>query len=123
MPKHYVVDVFLKAAGQMPLPVLSLPHGVQLYTNEMTKPKSTETRRFAKFNRFDYIVAPNQLRKDSLVRAGVAGKKNFSARKRPLLPHLDRAKQPNSSQGRCEVRPDFAKPESCINAVQTPMPA
>jgi hypothetical protein len=75
MPKHYVVDVFLKAAGQMPLPVLSLPHGVQLYTNEMTKPKSTETGRFAKFNRFDYIVAPNQLRKDSLVRAGVAGNK------------------------------------------------
>jgi hypothetical protein len=75
MPKHYVVDVFLKAAGQMSIPVLALPHGVQLYTNEMTKPKSTETRRFAKFNRFDYIVAPNQLRKDSLVKAGVAGNK------------------------------------------------
>ncbi len=75
MPKHYVVDVFLKAAVQMSIPVLALPHGVQLYTNEMTKPKSTETRRFAKFNRFDFIVAPNQLRKDSLVKAGVAGNK------------------------------------------------
>ncbi len=72
MPKHYVVDAFLKAAGQMAIPVLALPHGVQLYTNEITKPKSTEARRFAKFNRFDYIIAPNQLRKDMLVKAGVA---------------------------------------------------
>ena len=72
MPKHYVVDAFLKAAAHMSIPVLALPHGVQLYTNESSKPKSTEARRFAKFNRFDYIVAPNQLRKDNLVKAGVA---------------------------------------------------
>ncbi len=72
MPKHYVVDAFLKAAEKMSIPVVALPHGVQLYTNEVTKPKSTEARRFAKFNRFDYIVAPNQLRKDILVKAGVA---------------------------------------------------
>jgi hypothetical protein len=72
MPRLYVVDAFLKAAGQMSIPVLALPHGVQLYTNEITKPKSTETRRFAKFNRFDYIIAPNKLRKDILVKAGVA---------------------------------------------------
>ena len=75
MPRLYVVDAFLKAARQMSIPVLALPHGVQLYTNEITKPKSTETRRFAKFNRFDYIIAPNKLRKDILVKAGVAGDK------------------------------------------------
>ena len=75
MPNHYVVDAFLKAAGQMSIPALALPHGVQLYTNEITKPKATDTRRFAKFNRFDYIVAPNQLRKDILVRAGISGGK------------------------------------------------
>jgi len=72
MPRLYVVDAFLKAARQMSIPVLALPHGVQLYTNEITKPKSTETRRFAKFNRFDHIIAPNKLRKDILVKAGVA---------------------------------------------------
>ncbi len=72
MPKLYVVDAFLKAARKMSIPVLALPHGIQLYTNEITKPKSTETRRFTKFNRFDFIVAPNQLRKDFLVKAGVA---------------------------------------------------
>ena len=75
MPRLYVVDAFLKAAGQMSIPVLALPHGVQLYTNEITKPKSTGTRRFAKFNRFDHIIAPNKLRKDILVKAGVAGEK------------------------------------------------
>jgi hypothetical protein len=72
MPKRYVVDAFLKAAGELSIPVLALPHGIQLYTNEITKPKSTETRRFSKFNRFDYIIATNKLRKDILVRAGVA---------------------------------------------------
>jgi hypothetical protein len=72
MPRLYVVDAFLKASRQMSIPALALPHGVQLYTNEVTKPKSTDTRRFAKFNRFDYIIAPNKLRKDILVKAGVA---------------------------------------------------
>jgi len=75
MPRLYAVDAFLKAARQMSIPVLALPHGIQLYTNEITKPKSTETRRFAKFNRFDYIIAPNKLRKDILVKAGVAADK------------------------------------------------
>ena len=72
MPRLYVVDAFIKAAREMSIPVLALPHGIQLYTNEITKPKSTETRRFAKFNRFDYIIAPNKLRKDILAKAGVA---------------------------------------------------
>jgi len=75
MPSLYVVDAFLKAARQMRIPTLALPHGVQLYTNEVTKPKSTEERRFTKFNRFDYIIAPNQLRKELLVRSGVAEEK------------------------------------------------
>ncbi len=75
MPRSLVVNAFLKAARQMSIPVLTLPHGVQLYTNETTKPKSTETRRFAKFNRFDYIIASDKLRKDILIKAGVAENK------------------------------------------------
>ena len=75
MPSLYVVDAFLKAAKEMSVPTLSLPHGIQLYTNEVTKPKSTNTRRFTKFNRFDFIVAPNQLRKEILIQSGVAGEK------------------------------------------------
>jgi hypothetical protein len=75
MPRSLVVDAFLKAARQMSIPVLALPHGVQLYTNEITKAKSTETRRFAKFNRFDHIIASDKLRKEILVKAGVAENK------------------------------------------------
>jgi len=75
MPGSYVVNAFLKAAKEISVPTLSLPHGIQLYTNEVTKPKSTDTRRFAKFNRFDYIIAPNQLRKEILIKSGVTGEK------------------------------------------------
>ena len=77
MPGLFVVDAFLKAAKELSIPVLSLPHGIFLYTNEVTKPKSTDTRRFTKFNRFDYIIVPNQLRKELLVRSGVTREKIF----------------------------------------------
>lgn len=77
LPKRYVVDSLLKAARRMSIPTLSLPHGVLLYTNENTKPKATDKRRMKKFSRFDYILVPNQLRKELLVRTGVAGKKIF----------------------------------------------
>jgi hypothetical protein len=75
MPSLYVVDAFLKAAKEMSIPSLALPHGVYLYTNEGAKPKATDTRRFAKFNRFDHIIIPNQLRKEILVGSGVAEEK------------------------------------------------
>jgi hypothetical protein len=74
-PSLYVVDAFLKAAGEMSLPALALPHGVYLYTNEGAKPKATDARRFAKFNRFDHIIVPNQLRQEVLVGSGVAEEK------------------------------------------------
>ena len=77
LPKRYVVNSFLKAAREISIPALSLPHGVLLYTNEKAKPKSTDKRRFAKFSRFDFILVPNQLRKEVLVRAGVAEEKIF----------------------------------------------
>ena len=77
LPKRYVVNSFLKAAREMSIPSLSLPHGVLLYTNEKTKPKSTDKRRFTKFSRFDFILVPNQLRKEVLVRTGVAEEKIF----------------------------------------------
>ena len=77
LPKRYVVNSFLKAAREMSIPTLSLPHGVLLYTNEKTKPKSTDKRRFTKFSRFDFILVPNQLRKELLVRTGVAEEKIF----------------------------------------------
>ena len=77
MPKLYVVDAFLKASRQMSIPSLALPHGVYLYTNEATKPKATDEHRFAKFNRFDYIIVTNELRKVLLAHSGVAEDKIF----------------------------------------------
>jgi hypothetical protein len=77
MPKHYVVDVFLKAARRLSIPSLALPHGVHLYTNDATKAKATDERRMAKFNRFDYVVVTNELRRSLLVRAGVGADKIF----------------------------------------------
>ena len=75
MPGLYVVRNLLKAAKEMSIPSFSLPHGVHLYTDEATKPKSTDARRAAKFNEFDHIIVPNQLRKDVLVRSGVSAEK------------------------------------------------
>ena len=77
MPKLFVVDALLKASRQMSIPSLALPHGVYLYTNEATKPKATDGHRLAKFNRFDYIIVTNKLRKALLARSGVAEDKIF----------------------------------------------
>jgi hypothetical protein len=71
MPKLFVVDAFLKAAKELSIPAVALPHGVHMYTKEVSNPDLTETRRFAKFNRFDYIVVANTLRKDVLVKVGI----------------------------------------------------
>jgi hypothetical protein len=72
MPQLYVVGAFLRAAKELSIPVLALPHGIQMYTNDVSKPKSTETRRFTKFDHFDYIIATNKSRKDLLIKSGVA---------------------------------------------------
>jgi hypothetical protein len=77
MPGLYVVGNLLKAARQMSIPSFSLPHGVLLYTNEATKPKATDARRLVKFNGFDFVIVPNRLRKDLLVRSGVSIEKIF----------------------------------------------
>jgi hypothetical protein len=77
MPGLYVVRTLLEAAKELSIPSFSLPHGVYLYTNEVFKPKSTDARRAAKFNEFDYIVVPNRLRKDVLVHSGVSVEKIF----------------------------------------------
>jgi hypothetical protein len=68
---HYVVAVLLRAAKEMSVPTIALPHGVYLYTNESAKPKSTAKQRFSKFDHFDYVVVQNHLRKDLLVRSGI----------------------------------------------------
>jgi hypothetical protein len=75
MPSQHVVAVLLKAAKKMSIPTLALPHGVYLYTNEFTKPASSAKQKFYKFNRFDYVIVQNQLRKDVLAKSGISREK------------------------------------------------
>jgi hypothetical protein len=70
-PKRYVVKVLLKAAKEKSIPVIALPHGVFIYTNNFVRTGATEDSRYDKFNRFDYIITQNELRKEVLARAGV----------------------------------------------------
>ena len=70
-PKLYVIDALLKAAKELSVPTLALPHGIYLYTNEFVKIRPKPMERSDKFNRFNYIVVQNQLRKEVLTKAGV----------------------------------------------------
>ena len=70
-PSRYVVSDLLEAAKEKSIPTLALPHGVYLYTNESYKAGTSSRQRFHKFNRFDYVIVQNQLRKDVLVRSGI----------------------------------------------------
>ena len=72
IPNQHVVAVLLRSAKKMSIPTLALPHGVYLYTNEFTKATSSAKQRFYKFNRFDYVIVQNQLRKDVLANSGIS---------------------------------------------------
>ena len=75
LPSRYVVNVLLEAAKEKSIPTLALPHGVYLYTNESYKARTSARQRFHKFNRFDHVIVQNRLRKDVLVRSGIAREK------------------------------------------------
>jgi hypothetical protein len=70
-PDRYVVEIFLQTAKAKSIPTLALPHGVFIYTNNFVRNGSAEEDRYDKFNRFDYIITQNELRKDVLTGAGV----------------------------------------------------
>jgi hypothetical protein len=74
-PNRYVVDILLTAAGENAIPAIALPHGVFIYTNTLVRTGSTEEDRYDKFNRFDFIITQNELRKEVLIRAGVQRRK------------------------------------------------
>jgi len=99
LPSRYVVNVLLKAAEEKSIPTLALPHGVYLYTNESYKTRTSASQRFHKFNRFDYVIVQNHLRKDVLVRSGIASEKivvlgsarfcgEWIAQNRKMLPRM-----------------------------------
>jgi len=75
IPNRYVLNVLLRAAKEKSIPTLALPHGVYLYTNKFNKARFSSRQRFYKFNRFDYVIVQNHLRKDVLVSSGIAREK------------------------------------------------
>jgi len=76
-PHKYVVDVLLKAAKEMSIPTLSLPHGVFLYTNDSIKIGPQGEIIFEKYYRYNYVVVQNKLFKKVISRSGIDGKKIF----------------------------------------------
>jgi hypothetical protein len=98
-PSRYVVSVLLEAAKEESIPTLALPHGVYLYTNEAYKAGTSSRQRFHKFNRFDYVIVQNHLRKEVLVRSGITREKivvlgsarfcdEWIAQNRKILPRM-----------------------------------
>lgn len=75
LPSRYVVNVLLKVAREKSISTLALPHGVYLYTNKFNKARFSSRQRFYKFNRFDYVIVQNHLRKDVLVNSGIVREK------------------------------------------------
>jgi UDP-N-acetylglucosamine 2-epimerase len=127
MPSRYVVKAFLNAAKEISVPTLSLPHGIQLYSNENSKPKSTDTRRFSKFNRFDYIIAPNRLRKEFLIKSGVPSEKiavlgsarycsEWLEQNKKIVPKV--MDNNGSSLGKLKVVLMSSKPQSNVDVVR-----
>jgi len=69
--KGMIVGSLVKAAREMSIPAISLPHGVFLYTNDHIKHNSSTEMRFEKFNLFDFVVVQNPLRKEVIAKSGV----------------------------------------------------
>ena len=126
-PSRYVVNVLLEAAKENSIPTLALPHGVYLYTNESYKAKTSARQRFYKFNRFDYVVVQNHLRKDVLVRSGIASEKvvvlgsarfcgEWIAQNRKILPRMIES---NSQSEKLKIVFMVSKPHCRIDIERT----
>jgi len=70
-PRQYIVDVLLRAAKEMSVPTLALPHGVFVYTSDLSKIGSSKERTFEKYNRYDYIIVQNELCREVIAASGV----------------------------------------------------
>jgi hypothetical protein len=126
-PSRYVVSALLEAANKESIPTLALPHGVYLYTNEAYKSGTSSRQRFHKFNRFDYVIVQNHLRKDVLVRSGITREKvvvlgsarfcdEWIAQNRKILPRMIGS---NSQSEKLKVVFMVSKPHCRIDIERT----
>jgi hypothetical protein len=90
----------------------------------MTKPKAIDSRRLAKFERYDYIIATNELRKQILVGAGIAAEKivvlgsaryctEWLAQNQKILPDTNDFNPPNSTKLKVVLMP--SKPQARVD--------
>ena len=70
-PRQYIIDVLLRAAQEMSVPTLALPHGVFVYTNDFNKIGSSKERTFEKYNSYDYIILQNERCREVIAATGV----------------------------------------------------
>jgi hypothetical protein len=126
-PSRYVVSVLLDAAKEASIPTLALPHGVYLYTNESYKAGTSSRQRFHKFNRFDYVIVQNHLRKDVLIRSGITREKivvlgsarfcgEWIAQNRKILPRMIES---NSQSKKLKVVFMVSKPHCRVDIERT----
>jgi fructose-specific component phosphotransferase system IIB-like protein len=74
-PKQFVVHVLLKAAKEMSIPALALPHGVYIYTNDFITIESRPVERFKKLNRYDHVIVQNELHREVMAKSGLDSRK------------------------------------------------
>jgi hypothetical protein len=74
-PHKYVIEPLLKAANEMDIPTVALPHGVFLYTNDFVQTGQKKAGQFDRYNHFDYVIVQNRLFKDTITRSGVPADK------------------------------------------------
>jgi hypothetical protein len=70
-PKQYIADVLLRAAKEMSVPTLALPHGIFVYTGSIRVISSTKERTFEKFNSYDHIIIQNERCREIIAATGV----------------------------------------------------
>lgn len=78
-PWRFVTGPLMEAARRMDIALLSLPHGVFVYTNENVKNESVDIERnYRKFSRYDAVCVQNELFRKVITDAGISPDKVYA---------------------------------------------
>jgi hypothetical protein len=125
----YVVDVLIKSANGASVPVLSLPHGVFLYTNDDPKEGISKEIEYDKYNRFDHVAVQNRLFRQVIASSGVHPDKiavlgsarycdEWSEVNRQIIPRSIQDVHGNGSESKFRVVFMTTRPQYRINVQQ-----
>lgn len=73
--RQFVVSELIRAANDLSVPALALPHGVYIYTNEFVTIESRPLETFEKLNRYNHVIVQNELYKAHMAGAGLDSSK------------------------------------------------